>query len=132
MATPNFGFDQFTGKHPSDINAIIVAFLNRVMDPATGKFNVGSSFEPVVGGHSANVSISGATTLTPPAGASQVLIQAITQNIRYTLDGTTPTSTIGFQMRAGDPPVVLSVTPSMTLQVIQESATASLQYVWGK
>lgn len=84
----------------------------------------------VEGAHSSGATISSATTLTPPAGANRILIQALTQNVRFTLDGTTPTASLGFQLKAGDPPVLISVRDA-TLKVIEETATASLQYQWG-
>lgn len=83
-----------------------------------------------VDAHSSGADISSATPLTPPAGATKLLIQAITQNVRYTLDGTTPTASVGFQLKAGDPPVVIPVGEDTGVKVIQETATASLQYQW--
>lgn len=83
-----------------------------------------------VDAHSSGTDISSAVTLTPPAGANRILIQALTQNVRYTLDGTDPTSTLGFQLKAGDGPIVLSMGQAIVLKVIQEAATASLQYQW--
>lgn len=85
-----------------------------------------------VGAHSSGATISSATTLTPPAGATAILIQVLTQNIRYTLDGTTPTASVGFQLKAGEPATIIPWNDNMTLQVIQETATASLQYQWFK
>lgn len=84
----------------------------------------------VVDPHNSGLNIAAAVTLTPPAGANRILIQALTQNVRYTLDGTVPTSTLGFQLKAGNDPVVLFVGFNVILKVIQEAATASLQYQW--
>lgn len=81
--------------------------------------------------HTANSSLSSAVTLTPPTGAHALLIQAITQNIRITFDGTTtPTATVGFQIRAGDPPAIVDVPTGTTVKVIQETASATVQYQW--
>lgn len=89
-------------------------------------------FTPV-GSHADGASISSALTLTPPNDdASKLLMQALGQNVRFTLDGTTPTATKGFQLVAGDPPLLLPVTSSTTVKVIEETATADLQYQWGK
>lgn len=89
-------------------------------------------FTPV-GSHVAGTVISSAVTITTtqPAASSKLLIQAITQNIRYTLDGTTPTASVGFQLKAGDPPVLIPVRSGMAIKVIEETATGSIQYQWG-
>lgn len=85
------------------------------------------------GSHVDGLTISTAVELTKPAsGANKILIQALTQNVRYTLDGTTPTANKGFQLKAGDPPTLLFIGTGITLKVIQEAATADLQYQWGR
>ncbi len=87
-----------------------------------------------IGAHVSGPTISSAVVLsdTAPANAKKLLMQAITQNIRYTLDGTTPTSTVGFQLRAGDPPVIIPYWPGdVTITVIEETSGAKLQYQWG-
>jgi len=89
------------------------------------------SFVPL-GSHVANTTISSATELVPAAGATKLLIQALTQNVRYTIDGTDPTGAIGFLITANDPPGIIYLGSDMTLKVIEETATASLQYQWGK
>lgn len=75
---------------------------------------------------------SAARTLTAPATSSKLMIQCFTQNIRYTLDGTTPTSSVGFQLKAGDPPREISVVSGATVKAIQEAATAVVQFQWGR
>ena len=85
----------------------------------------------IVGSHFDGTTISSATTLTPPTGATKIMIQALTQNVRYTLDGTAPEAAKGFQLLAGDPPLVIPLGSGMTIKVIQETATADLQYQWG-
>lgn len=91
-------------------------------------------FNPI-GAHYDGTAISSATALTPPAGlaagAAKLLIQALTQNVRYTLDGTTPTASKGFQLVAGDPPIIIPVDSSTVVKVIEEAATADIQYQWG-
>ena len=100
--------------------------------------NKDSSFSPVVelyftpvASHNSGLTITTGTTLTPPSGASKLLIQTLTQNVRYTLEGTVPTASVGFQLRAGDPPVIIPIGVNTTIKVVQEAATASLQYEWG-
>jgi len=88
------------------------------------------SFAPL-GAHSDGATISSATTLTPPTGATKIMIQALTQNVRFTLDGTAPTASKGFQLKSGDPAMIISIDSTTVLKVIQEAATADLQYQWG-
>lgn len=112
----------------------------RVYDPDGGTYADVSEDNPlpvevhadVVGSHTSGRAIAAATTLAPPAGARRVLLQALTQNVRYTLDGTAPTASLGFQLKAGDPPVVIPVGDTVVLKVIEEAATASLQEQWLK
>lgn len=85
----------------------------------------------VVGSHTSNNTISTATSLTAPAGAGSLIIQALTQNVRYTLDGTPPTTTTGFQLKAGDPPRTIPIgAAGQVVKVIEETATAVIQYQW--
>lgn len=42
-----------------------------------------------------------ATRLTVPAGAYSAVVSVETQNIRWTVDGTAPTSTVGVLLTAG-------------------------------
>ena len=88
------------------------------------------TFDPM-GSHTSNASISSATTLTPPTGASLLMIQATGQNVLITLDGTTPTTTAGFTLYAGDPPSLVPVAPDAVIKVIQSTATARINYQFG-
>lgn len=83
---------------------------------------------PAGAAHTSNSSLSSAVSITTPMGSEGLLVQALTQNIRFTIDGTTPTSTLGFQLKAGDPPVLIPVAPGTVLKFIEETATANLQY----
>lgn len=85
----------------------------------------------ILGTHSDGVDISSAVTLTPPTGVTKLMIQALDQNVRLTLDGTAPTTSKGFQLSSGDPAVVVPVGNDMVIKVIEEAATADLQYQWG-
>lgn len=92
------------------------------------------SFNPI-GAHGTDATISSATTLAPPSGlaknVAKLLIQAIDQNIRYTLDGTDPEAAVGFRLTAGNDPIIITVTDGMTVKIIEESATATASYQWG-
>jgi hypothetical protein len=83
------------------------------------------------GSHVDGTDISSATTLTPATGATKLLIQALDQNVRITFDGTTPTATTGFQLKSEDPMLIIPIGNNMTIKVIEETATADIQYQWG-
>lgn len=87
-------------------------------------------FSPV-GSHSDGAAISASTALINPPGATKLLIQALGQNVRFTLDGSDPTASKGFQLKAGDPPVIIPISANTSIHVIQETATADLQYQYG-
>ena len=83
----------------------------------------------VIGSHSSTLDVSTAKTIIKPAGAAAILVQTITQNVRFTLDGSTPTTTHGFQLATGNIPITIPV-PGASIKVIEEAATAVLQYQW--
>lgn len=88
-------------------------------------------FEPV-GSHTSNSSLSGAVTLTVPAGANALRIQALTQNVRIRQDGSAATASVGFRLTAGNDMVTIDgLQPGNTLSVIEETASANLQYQFG-
>ena len=74
----------------------------------------------------------GVITMNTPKGANEIMIQALTQSIRYTLDGTDPTSTSGFQLTAGNDPIVISVMGGRTtLKFYRAASGAILEHQWG-
>ena len=83
------------------------------------------------GAHNDGLDISSAVEITKVTGATKLLVQVLDQNARFTLDGTTPTASKGFQLAAGDPPVVITLSNDTTLSFIEEAATADLQYQFG-
>lgn len=88
-------------------------------------------FTPI-GSHTSQNNLSTARTLTPPnPTATKLLVQCITQNVRYTLDGSTPTASTGFRLVAGDSPYIIPVAPGNVVKFIEETATAVLQSQWG-
>lgn len=70
--------------------------------------------------------------LSIPRAAREILVQAITQNIRFTLDGTDPTTARGFQMVAGDPERRIMISTLTRLKFIREANGAVLQYQYGE
>ena len=96
-------------------------------------------FKPLAGSsvagnepHIATTLGAGVHTMYVPPGANCVLIQATAQNIRFTLTGTTPTASVGFQLTAGDSPVLIGLEQNTTLQFFREASGAILQYSFGK
>lgn len=86
-----------------------------------------------VGSHVSNSSLSSAVPISVPAGATAMYVQAITQNVRVTLDGTTtPTASVGFQIKAGDPPTAIPVISTTVISFIQETGGAGIQYQFVK
>lgn len=83
-----------------------------------------------IGAHASNSSLSSAVTLTCPSGATGLMLQALTQNIRYTIDSTTPTASIGFQWPTGDVGRIIPMSPGQIINIIQETSGAVIQYQW--
>jgi hypothetical protein len=51
--------------------------------------------------------------------------------VRYTLDETEPEADVGFQLKAGDPPLIIPV-GAAGINVIEEAEGATIQYQWGE
>lgn len=66
-----------------------------------------------------------------PKGASLILVQATTQNIRFRLDGVAPTTTVGFQIVKSDPAIIIPIGSNSKPMFIAETAGAILNYQWG-
>lgn len=90
------------------------------------------TFSPV-GSHSQYTAggVDSATTPTVASGATKLLIQCFTQNCRYTLDGTVPTTSKGFRLTAAADPVVIPINTGTTFKIISETAGAAVEYQWG-
>jgi hypothetical protein len=80
------------------------------------------------GGHKTYTCGAGAATVYIPAQVRGVLVQALTQNIRFTLDGTNPTASKGFRLTAGNDPIYIELDPKISLKVVAETAGAILEY----
>lgn len=70
-------------------------------------------------------SLSSATGLTVPAGASIAVIMCDTQNVRWRDDGTAPTASVGMLLRTTDEPLVYQGDLD-AIQFIQVTASAVL------
>ena len=91
-----------------------------------------SSVRPpvVVGAHGSDSTISSATAIPgTPVHGGWLFLQALSQNVRYTMDGTPPTSTVGFRLAAGElQPIPIGA--GQVITVIEEAAGASVQWQW--
>ena len=84
-----------------------------------------------VGSHISVTDISSVYTPDCPVKATMALVQAFGQNVRYTLDGTVPTTSMGFRLTAGDAPSILPFTDLTTLKFLEEAGGATLELQWG-
>jgi hypothetical protein len=80
------------------------------------------------GGHQQATNLSSVQALLLAAGTTGIIVQATTQNVRIRIDGGNPTATLGFQIRAGDPAVLIPLWPNAVVRAIEEAATAKLDY----
>lgn len=85
-------------------------------------------FARTIGSHTQVADISSAVTITPASGANWVVLQPLAQAIRITLDGTAPTTDKGFVIAAGDIVLINIAGTGTSLKVIEDAATASLEY----
>lgn len=84
-----------------------------------------------VGSHGTLSSLSSAASVTKPANSEMtngLLVQAFGNNVRYTIDGTTPTASLGFVIFAGNEPILINVQKEDNIKFIEETASATLQY----
>jgi len=89
-------------------------------------------FDPV-GSHTRNATLGTRVDLsaTRPDGADKLMIQSETQNVRYTLDGTTPTVTVGFLLLPTMGPIIIECSDTTRIRVIEAAGGAVINYLWG-
>jgi len=58
----------------------------------------------------------------------RVMIQALAQNVRYTVDGTTPTTTVGMRLHPTETHSI-NVAPGTVIKVIEETASAEVNVI---
>lgn len=88
----------------------------------------------IVGSHT-SIAAGTVQTLTAPNNANRLMLQCDlgtvgTDGIRFTLDGVDPTSTTGFRIDPGQPPIIIDVNRGITIKVLA-FGTSSLEYQWG-
>ena len=89
-------------------------------------------FKPLEGqAHQSATLAATVLTLNTPTAAQEIVVQAVTENIRFTMDGTAPSATFGFQLVAGNVPVQITITQFTTLRFFREAAGAILEYQYG-
>lgn len=89
-------------------------------------------FNPIGSHGSQTVNSSAVFSPEIPDDADLVLVQALTQNIRFTLDGTNPTTSSGFQITAGSDVLVIPIGADSEIKFIAESNGAKLEYQFGE
>jgi hypothetical protein len=60
--------------------------------------------------------------------ATHIQLQALTQNVRYRIDGGEASATVGFQLAAGA--ISLIPIPNLGISVAEEVAGATVEYQW--
>ena len=63
-------------------------------------------------------------------GAERLMVQTHTQNVWYTLDGSTPSATNGFVLLATQPPIIIIVGAGVIPNFLRAASGAVLQYQW--
>ena len=67
-----------------------------------------------------------------PPNTESVLIQAIADEVRMTLDGTAPTAAVGFRLLLTEPPLRINITEHTILQFFGEGATSAIELLAGE
>ena len=87
------------------------------------------NFNPITDSHDEDA-IATVQTLTPPTGATKLLVQAATDEVRFTLENTDPVAdTTGFIL-SPDQPMVIGVQKNTVLKFLANPGT--IVYCWGK
>jgi len=65
-----------------------------------------------------------------PGASEHLMVQCHTQNVWYTLDGSTPSATKGFVLLTTQNPIILSIGHGVTPMFLRAASGAVLQYQW--
>lgn len=79
---------------------------------------------PIPLGYQQITSLSTVKSLTVPAGTSYALVQCETQAVRWRMDGTDPTATVGMRLNAGEELELYAA--FATIEFIEETTSAKL------
>jgi hypothetical protein len=105
--------------------ALIAVFALILATASFGQTNFGPN-APLAGKSQYALAVSSATSLTVPSGATYAVVCAEGANVRYTVDGTTPTASTGMPLLQNS---CISLQNAATLnkfQAIQQSSTATI------
>jgi hypothetical protein len=83
---------------------------------------------PLAGTAQHNLAITSSTGLTVPSGAVYATVQALTATVKYTTDGTTPTSSVGMTLAAGNSLGVPGQTLMTGIRFISATGTLDIEY----
>lgn len=98
--------------------------------PVAGTVDI--SFDPIAShGQYAGGLLASVQSPGKPDGATSIVVQCFTQNVRFTLDGSAPTATRGFRITAAADPMLIPVSANAQIRFIEEAASAVLSYQWG-
>jgi hypothetical protein len=104
--------------------------------PLTGKRQVVSGadydYQPISTSSQYNLTVSAATFLTVPATARQCIVYVETANVRWTIDGTTPTSSVGHLLVSGQDVKFSGSAIMSNLQFFGVASTATLTVSYTK
>ena len=63
-------------------------------------------------------------------GAEYLMVQTHTQNVYYTLDGSTPSAANGFVLLTTQNPIIINIGKGVTPMFLRAASGAVLQYQW--
>jgi len=106
----------------SDVPAVCIAGNESAPVPVAG------SVRSCVGRVTLSVTTGAVVSLTPPAGAIAAMIQADGSAVSMTLDGTSPTATVGTRIDDG---VIMHIDSALAnVKLIARSATTNVQVAY--
>lgn len=78
--------------------------------------------------------LSGVVVLTAPVEARLLIVQALEQNVRFTIHRlSAPTATQGFRLTAGNDPLIIPTEgQDFQFKAIEETGGAVLEYQWAQ
>ena len=80
-----------------------------------------------VGDHTHIDDLSSVVEVNVPVGATRIMMQSRVKSVRFTLDGTDPTSSLGFILLYEQGHVILPI-KGCRLKFIQQTASAEMDY----
>lgn len=86
------------------------------------------AYVPIAGKSQHNLACVSATALTVPNGAVYATVQAATATVKYTTDGTTPTSSVGMTLAAGSTVTLSGYAAIAAFLAISATGTLDVEY----